>query len=155
VIIEIGNDHRGFVLKEKVKQWLEAEGHIVHDHGCESGDSSDYPDYAFAAARAVSKTEGARGIVICSNGIGVSMAANKVPGIRAALCVTDAMASQSRRHNDSNVLAIGADNAPEAENMTIIKTWLATEFEGGRHQKRVDKLMQDECCGGHPVVDSE
>lgn len=155
MVVEIGNDHRGFQLKEKVAQWLESQGHEVHDHGCGTEASSDYPDYAFAAARAVARTSGAMGVVICSNGIGVSMAANKVPGIRAALCVTVAMASQSRRHNDANVLAIGADNADESENMKIVETWFTTAFEGGRHQRRVDKLMSNECRRDHPVTEPE
>jgi len=142
--IEIGNDHRGFGFKCRVVEWLTGQGYQVTDHGCYGPDSADYPDFAYAAARAVAANPGSRGIVICSNGIGVSMAANKVPGIRAALCVNTRMASQSRRHNNANMIAIGADNASEEENLEILSTWLATEFEGERHETRVNKLMQGE-----------
>ncbi len=142
--IEIGNDHRGYLLKVALVEWLEKQGHQVTDHGCFSTDSADYPDFAFAAARAVTSAADHRGIVVCSNGIGVSMAANKVPGVRAALCLDLATASQSRRHNNSNVIALGADSVSTEENLEILATWLSTEFEGGRHEARVNKLMSGE-----------
>ena len=144
--IHIGNDHRGYALKQRARAWLEEHGHEVVDHGAGSTESCDYPDYAFAVARAVVAHPGDLGVVICSNGIGVSMAANKVPGARAALAVTPAMASQSRRHNDANVLALGAENVSLEENLRILAAWLAASFEGGRHARRVGKMVQGEGC---------
>lgn len=140
--VHIGNDHRGYELKQRARAWLEEHGHEVVDHGSPSAEACDYPDFAFAVARAVAARPGDLGVVICSNGIGVSMAANKVPGVRAALCVTPAMASQSRRHNDANVLALGAQNVSEPENLGILEAWLAASFEGGRHARRVAKLTR-------------
>jgi ribose 5-phosphate isomerase B len=142
--IHIGNDHRGYELKRRARLWLTEHGHEVIDHGADTTESCDYPDYAFAVARAVAAHPGDLGVVICGSGIGVSMAANKVPGVRAALCMTPAMAAQSRRHNDANVLALGADNLPDEENLRILETWLAASFEGGRHQCRVEKLARGE-----------
>lgn len=142
--IHIGNDHRGFALKERATAWLREHGYEVVDHGAGGTEASDYPDHAFAVARAVVASPGDLGVVICSNGVGVSMAANKVPGARAALAVTPAMASQSRRHNDANVLALGADNVPAEENLRILEAWLAASFEGGRHTRRVEKMIQGE-----------
>jgi RpiB/LacA/LacB family sugar-phosphate isomerase len=143
--IEIGSDHRGYELKEKVAEWLRARGHIVTDHGCLSSASCDYPDHAYAVARAVAGAPGVLGVVICGNGIGVSMAANKVAGVRAALCTSVAMARQSRRHNNANVLALGAENVSQEENLAILEAWLAASFEGGRHERRVVKLTAGEC----------
>jgi ribose 5-phosphate isomerase B len=145
VKIEIGSDHRGYALKETIIQWLRERGHTVRDWGCASADSCDYPDYAYPAARAVAASPGSLGILICSNGIGVSMVANKVPGVRAALCVTPAMADQARRHNDANLLALGAENVSVAENLRILEAWLEARFEGGRHTPRVEKIASGEC----------
>ena len=142
--IEIGNDHRGFALKIRIVADLTAQGHEVHDHGCASAEAADYPDHAYAVARAVAADSESLGIVICSNGIGVTMVANKVPGVRAALCVSPEMASQSRRHNDANVLALGADNVPEEVNLRILSAWLGASFEGGRHAARVRKMAAGE-----------
>ena len=141
----IGNDHRGFDLKQQITVWLNARSHEVVNHGCDSLESADYPDPAYAVARAVAASENELGILICSNGVGMSMTANKVPGVRAALCVTAAMASQSRRHNDANVLALGADNLTSEENLSVLEAWLGASFEGGRHALRVKKMMAGEC----------
>ncbi len=146
--IHIGNDHRGYELKQRVRAWLEGHGHEVVDHGSPSAEPCDYPDYAFAVAGAVVAQPGDLGVVICSNGVGVSMAANKVPGARAALCLTPAMAAQSRRHNDANVLALGAETLAPEENLRILEVWLAASFEGGRHARRVEKLSRGWPCGG-------
>jgi len=143
--IEMAADHRGFGLKARLAAWLAARGVAVRDWGCASEAACDYPDFAYAAARAVATTPQSRGIVICSNGVGVTMVANKVPGVRAALCHTPAMATQARRHNDANVLALGADDAPFEEQCAIVQAWLETEFEGGRHARRVAKIMAGEC----------
>lgn len=145
VTIEIGSDHRGFALKAALIEWLAAQGHAARDWGCASDASCDYPDYAFAVARAVSDSPGHLGVLICSNGVGMAMAANRVPGIRAALCMTPAMAEQSRRHNDANVLALGADTVSPEENRRILAAWLAASFEGGRHARRVAKMAAGEC----------
>lgn len=145
--IEIGSDHRGHALKQRLVEWLSERSHTVHDHGSPSAAACDYPDFAYAAARAVAAQAGRLGIVICGNGIGVSMAANKVPGIRAALCMSVAMAEQSRRHNDANVLALGADTLTETENLRIVEAWLGAGFAGDRHVRRVEKLMRGECRG--------
>ncbi|MBD3237069.1 MAG: ribose 5-phosphate isomerase B [Candidatus Eisenbacteria bacterium] len=149
--IEIGSDHRGYALKQRVIAHLTGAGHAVRDHGPGDASACDYPDFAYAAARAVAAQPGSLGIVICGNGIGVSMAANKVPGIRAALCLSEAMASQSRRHNNANVLALGGESLPERDNLRIVDVWLASEFEGGRHAPRVEKLMRGECRGPQPT----
>ncbi len=148
--IEIGSDHCGYALKERLIAHLRERGHEVTDRGCDSADASDYPDHGYAVARAVAEHPGFAGILICSNGIGMSMVANKVPGVRAALCVTPAMASQSRRHNDANVLVLGADNVSAEENLRILEAWLEVSFEGGRHRQRVDKIAQGECRHPHP-----
>ncbi|MBM3316605.1 MAG: ribose 5-phosphate isomerase B [Candidatus Eisenbacteria bacterium] len=149
--IEIGCDHRGFALKERIVRLLEARGHRLQDWGCPGTASCDYPEYAFAVARAVAGSPGHRGILICSTGVGMAMAANKVPGARAALCLTPAMAAQSRRHNDANVLALGADNLPEEESLRILDAWLEARFEGGRHARRVAMMTAQECRGAGPA----
>jgi RpiB/LacA/LacB family sugar-phosphate isomerase len=143
--IEIGSDHRGYQLKRRVITWLEQQGHQVTDHGCDSTEACDYPDQAYAVARAVAAEPQALGVLICSNGVGMSMCANRVPGIRAALCISTAMASQSRRHNNANVLALGADNLPVEETLRVLATWLEATFEGGRHIQRVEKMTAGEC----------
>lgn len=140
--IEVGSDHRGFDLKRSIVQWLTERGYEVVDHGCENVESADYPDHAYAVADSVAAHPGTLGVLVCSNGIGMSMVANKVPGIRAALCVSPAMASQSRRHNDANVLVLGQDNVAPEENLRILETWLGASFEGGRHRRRIEKIAR-------------
>jgi len=144
---EIGSDHRGFELKRRILSWLSERGHSTADRGCDRPESCDYPDFAYRVAREVAARLDAQGILICSNGIGMSMAANKVPGVRAALCVTPAMASQARRHNDANVLVLGADNASAEESLRILEAWMDASFEGGRHERRVRKLAAGEGGG--------
>jgi len=138
--IALGADHGGFDLKEHLKVYLREWGYTPLDLGTFSRDAVDYPDFAEAVANAVVRGEAALGIVVDSAGIGSSIAANKVPGARAALCYDRATARNSREHNDANILSLGARLiAPEAAR-EILAVWLATPFAGGRHQKRVDKI---------------
>ena len=140
-MIAIACDHGAYALKEKLKKHLEAKGLEYKDFGTYSTDSCDYPDFAGPAAEAVAAGECDRGIVLCTTGIGVSITANKVKGIRCAL-LSDVMSARlTRQHNDTNMMAIGAGVVGEMLALEIIDTWLGTEFEGGRHQRRVDKLM--------------
>jgi ribose 5-phosphate isomerase B len=136
----IGCDHAGFSLKVKVGDLLENLGHTVEDAGCHSEDSVDYPVYGKAVASGVAKGDFAKGILICGSGLGMSMIANRFPGVRAALCNDLYSAVLSRRHNDANLLVmggrlIGSDLAEE-----IVRTWLTTEFDGGRHKGRIAQL---------------
>ena len=140
-MIAIACDHGGYALKEKVKQHLIDGGYEVKDFGTDSTDSCDYPDYAAPAAKAVASGECEKGIVICTTGIGVSIVANKVRGIRCALCGDPLSAEMTRRHNDTNMLAMGAGVVGENLALRIVDVWMTTEFEGGRHQRRVDKIM--------------
>ena len=140
-MIAIACDHGAFALKEKLKTHLEAKGLAYKDFGTYSLDSCDYPDFAAPAAKAVASGECDRGIVLCTTGIGVSITANKIDGIRCAL-LSDVMSARlTRQHNDTNMMAIGAGVVGEMLALEIIDTWLGTEFEGGRHQRRVDKIM--------------
>jgi glycine hydroxymethyltransferase len=127
-------------LKAALRQRLEAEGHPVVDVGTQGEASVDYPDFAAPAARAVSTGEVPRGIVICGSGLGVMYTANRFPGVRAAWVQDDEMARLSREHNDANVLALPADRLDPERAWSLVKTWLATPFEGGRHAKRVEKI---------------
>jgi ribose 5-phosphate isomerase B len=140
VRVALGADHRGFGLKDDLKRWLAARGHEVIDLGPASADRVDYPDYAFKVADAVVRHQADRGILICSTGIGMSIAANKVRGVRAALADSVRLARLSREHNDANVLCLGADFVSAAETRRIVSVWLRTEFAGGRHARRVRKL---------------
>ena len=142
--IAIACDHGGYELKMKVKEHLLALGHEVSDFGCDSLDSCDYPDFGVPAARAVAAEICDTGIVICTTGIGISIAANKVNGIRCALCGDTASARLTRQHNDANMLALGAGMTGPVLALEIVDTFLNTAFEGGRHQRRVDKIMQAE-----------
>jgi len=142
VRIALGADHRGFALKEELKAWLAARGLRVIDCGAASADRVDYPDYAFKVADAVQAGEAERGILICSTGIGMSIAANRFPKVRAALCSSVLLARLSREHSDANVLCLGADFVSGAEARRIVGVWLRTEFAGGRHARRVRKLGQ-------------
>ena len=138
--IAMASDHGGFALKEDLRTWLTELGHEVEDFGCFDAASCDYPDFAQAAARAVAGGQCQRGIVICTTGIGVSMAANKVHGVRCALCGEPWSAEMTRRHNNANMLAMGAGAVGPLLDRRIVETFLTTEFEGGRHQRRVDKI---------------
>lgn len=139
--IAIGSDHGGFDLKEQVKTWLQEMGHEVVDFGCHSKESCDYPDFGAAVARAVASGQCERGIVICTTGIGISITANKVKGIRCALCSDPWSAEMTRRHNDANMLAMGAGVVGPLLAQRIVEAFLSFAFEGGRHQRRVDKIM--------------
>lgn len=138
--VVIASDHGGFLLKEELIATLTSLGYEMLDMGCYSTDSVDYVDYAQAAAEAVLSGQSDRAILICGTGIGMSIAANKFPGIRAALCHDCFSAEATRAHNDSNVLCIGARVIGSSLAESIIKIWLGTEFSGGRHQRRVDKI---------------
>jgi ribose 5-phosphate isomerase B len=143
--IALGADHKGYLYKEKVKRFLQEEkGHQVEDFGTFSEESVDYPDFAIKVAEAVSKKEMDRGILFCWSGIGMCISANKVKGIRSALCLNEEMAKLSRQHNDSNVLSLSAKFIGEKELLKIVEAWLETPFEGGRHQRRLDKIALEE-----------
>lgn len=138
--ISIASDHAGFNLKKDIVNWLKENNYEIMDFGTYSEESVDYPDFAVPAAEAVSNKESNYGIVICGTGIGVSISANKVPGIRAANCCTAEMAKMARLHNDANVVAFGARLIDFELAKSIVTTFLETEFEGGRHIKRVEKI---------------
>ena len=140
-MIALACDHGALALKEAVKKHLTEIGLDFKDFGTYTTDSCDYPDYAAPAARAVASGECDRGIVMCTTGIGVSMVANKIKGIRCALLSDKMSARLTRQHNDTNMMALGAGVVGEKLAMEIIDTWLETDFEGGRHQRRIDKLM--------------
>ena len=142
--ISIGCDHGGFALKQTLRDHLQAQGHELVDVGCYSQDSCDYPDFGAAAARLVAEGQCARGIVIWTTGIGISISANKVKGVRCALCGEPLSAEMTRRHNDANMLALGAGITGPNLAKKIADVFLSTEFEGGRHARRVDKMMQIE-----------
>ena len=139
--ISMGCDHGALTLKNKVAEHLKALGHEVVDFGTNTAESCDYPDFAAAAARAVATGECDRGIVLCTTGIGVSIAANKVPGVRCALLSDLWSAKMTRLHNDTNVMALGAGVVGENLALEIVDVWVGTEFSGEqRHQRRIDKL---------------
>ena len=138
--IGIASDHAGYWLKERIRRYLIERGFDVRDFGTDSEQRTDYPDYGAACARAVAKGECSTGIVICGTGIGMSIVANKVKGIRAALCNSVTTARLARQHNSANVLALGGRIVGESVALDVVDTWLATDFEGGRHIRRVDKI---------------
>ncbi|WP_417044078.1 ribose 5-phosphate isomerase B [Dysosmobacter sp.] len=138
--IALGCDHGGYALKCDIIKLLEKLGHEVVDFGCHSTESCDYPDFGEAAARAVASGQCDRGIVICTTGIGISIAANKVKGIRCAHCADSLEAEMTRRHNDANMMAIGAGFTGKNLAERMVEVFLSTDFEGGRHARRVDKL---------------
>lgn len=140
--VALASDHGGYKLKIKVKSLLEEEGIEFYDFGPNNTDSVDYPDFAKKVATAVSNGEYNLGILICGTGIGMSIAANKVKGIRAALCHDVFSAKATRQHNNSNVLAMGERVIGSELALEIVRTWLNTEFEGGRHQRRIDKISE-------------
>ena len=139
-MIALGSDHGGYALKQHIIEYLDAHGLDYRDFGCHSTESCDYPDFGEAAARAVASGQCDRGIVICTTGIGISIAANKVKGIRCAHCADSLEAEMTRRHNDANMMAIGAGFTGKNLAERMVEVFLSTEFEGGRHARRVDKL---------------
>ena len=138
--ISIGSDHRGFHVKAKLIQLLQQWGHEVTDEGAYDNQSVDYPDIAAVVSRKVSKHDVDRGVLICGTGIGMAIAANKFAGVRAAPCHDEVTAEMSRRHNDVNVLCLSADLLGERRIDRMVELWLRTEFEGGRHARRVDRI---------------
>ncbi len=142
--IAVGSDHRGFTAKEQIAALVQSLGHEVTDLGTHSTDACDYPDLAVAVAESVASGRAERGILICGSGIGMSIMANKVRGIRAALCYDAFAAEMSRRHNDANVLCIGSDRVSETVLSDMIRGWVKTEFEGGRHARRIEKIANYE-----------
>jgi ribose 5-phosphate isomerase B len=148
--IAIGSDHRGFDAKERIKALLESMQQEVVDRGAYGHQACDYPDAALAVAEDVSAGRAERGILFCGSGIGMSITANKVDLVRAALCHDELTAQMSRRHNDANVLCLPADLMGDALMQSIVKMWLTTEFEGGRHARRVEKILAYERDGHAP-----
>ncbi|MCQ2548308.1 MAG: ribose 5-phosphate isomerase B [Clostridia bacterium] len=138
--IAVASDHGGFALKEKVKAHLIERGIEVLDLGTNSEESVDYPKYGQACGEAVVSGQADKGIVVCGTGIGISIAANKVKGVRCGLCTSVEMAHLTKQHNDANILAMGGRTTEEGLAIAIVDEWLDTEFEGGRHQRRVDML---------------
>lgn len=139
--IAIACDHGGYRLKEVLKASMIAQGYEVIDFGTNSEDSVDYPDYAYKAAKAVANKECERGVVVCGTGIGVSIVANKVDGIRCALVHDLFSAKATRQHNDTNMIAMGGRVIGEGLALEILNTWLHTDYEGGRHDQRIEKMM--------------
>ena len=140
--IAVAADHAGFALKEKLRQRLAQEGHEVIDFGANSTESCDYPDFAQPAARDVAQGRSDRGILVCSTGIGMAMAANKIAGVRAAPAQSEDEVRMTREHNDANVLTLGAKYLDEERALDLIHVFLNTEFAGGRHARRVAKIAQ-------------
>ena len=138
--IVVGSDHAAYELKEAIKEKLIGEGHEVIDVGCDSPESVDYPKYGHAVGRTVASGEAERGIAVCGSGIGISITCNKVPGIRAALCTSVEMAEMCRRHNNANVVCMGARMISQELAFDIIDKWMTTEFEGGKHLRRINEI---------------
>jgi ribose 5-phosphate isomerase B len=138
--IAIGSDHAGFTYKEAIRDMLLAEGHTVRDFGTYSPERCDYPDFCFPVARAIAAGEFERGIVLGGSGNGEAMAANRVIGVRCGVCWNEQVAVWNRSHNDANCLSLGERTISHEAAMSIVRVWLATEFEGGRHLQRIQKL---------------
>ncbi len=139
----IASDHAGFELKERLRSTLAELGYEVADIGTHSTASTDYPDYAHPLAQEVSTGEATRGVLLCGTGLGMSYVANRYPGVRAAVAWTPEIASLARKHNDANVLVLPARFVSDEDAIAILRTWLGTAFEGGRHGTRVDKIERD------------
>lgn len=142
--VAIGADHAGFELKEKVKKYLQEKGVVVEDKGTSSTESVDYPDFAIQVAKEVAQKKVDWGVLVCKSGIGMSIVANKVKGVRAALCHSVEDTKLARGHNDANLLALSGAFTTEEEAKKIVDAWMETEFEGGRHERRVGKIKQME-----------
>lgn len=140
--VAIASDHRGYHLKERVMSLLKSRGHEVIDEGPASDAAVDYPDFAALVAKKVSSGEVERGILICGTGIGMAISANKFAGVRAAACADEVTAELSRRHNDLNILCLSGDLLSANSTERVVIKWMETEFEGGRHQRRVEKIRQ-------------
>ena len=148
--VVLSSDHRGYQLKDSLKKFLEERKIEFLDVGTFSADSVDYPDFAMLAAEKVSHGDYDRGILICGSGIGMCIVANKFPGVRAAVCHDVSAAEMSRKHNDSNMLSLGADVINEELARKILHVWLETKFEGGRHLRRIQKISDIESRLGKP-----
>ncbi|HSG06422.1 MAG TPA: ribose 5-phosphate isomerase B [Nitrospiria bacterium] len=142
--IAVASDHAGVDLKNKITEFIKRLDKGVCDFGTHNRDSVDYPDYGIPVAQAVSKGKNPRGILICGSGIGMSIVANKFPGVRAALCFDLYSAKVSRLHNDANILVLGGRVLDEKTAIEIVRLWLTTEFEGGRHSRRIEKIKEIE-----------
>lgn len=142
--VAVASDHRGYHLKEKVIALLKVRGYEVEDEGPSTDESVDYPDFAALVASKVSDGAADRGILICGTGIGMAISANKFPNVRAAPCVDEVTAELSRRHNDANVLCLSGDLLSSRTAERLVEIWMETGFEGGRHQRRVEKIRQME-----------
>jgi ribose 5-phosphate isomerase B len=153
--VALGSDHAGYALKEELRALLEERGHEVVDVGTRSPDSTDYPDYAAQVGRQVAEGAVDRGILVCSTGVGMSIAANKIPGVRAALAFNTDEVRLTRAHNDANVLAFGARYTTVDAGLEMIDVFLETPFEAGRHQRRVDKITALEITAGDAGEGSE
>jgi ribose 5-phosphate isomerase B len=144
--IAIGADHAGFVLKDELAAQLRSAGHQVQDFGTHSAESTDYPDYAGPVAKAVADGAAERGVLVCASGAGMSIAANKIRGVRAALATTPDEVHFVRAHNDANVLTLGARHTPAELANGLVRVFLETPFDGGRHQRRIEKIAKLEVC---------
>lgn len=143
-MIAIGCDHGGFKLKEEIKRYLEKQGIACKDYGCYSEESVDYAPFALQVANSVKDNESDYGILVCSTGLGISMAANKVKGIRAAVCTNEFCAEMTRKHNNANVLCLGGMVVDTETALKLVDIFLSTAFEGDRHQRRIDQIAQIE-----------
>ncbi|MBN1808541.1 MAG: ribose 5-phosphate isomerase B [Planctomycetes bacterium] len=148
--IAVGSDHAGFELKKALVEYLGSTCHHVEDMGTGSGESVDYPDFAAVVGKAVAGGSADRGVLVCGTGIGMAISANKIRGVRAANCTDEYSAEMSRRHNDANILTLGSRVVTPEIGVRILKVWLGTEFEGGRHAKRVRKITGLENQNRHP-----
>ena len=142
--IVIGSDHAGLALKEELKEFLATLGYRVTDLGTHSDQAADYPEYAARVAEAVASGQFPRGVLVCGSGIGMAIVANKFPNVRAAVCLDEDMARLSRCHNDANILALAGRRTGTEKAQAILAAWLETEFEGGRHRARLDKIREIE-----------
>jgi len=151
--IIIGADHAGYTLKEYLKNYLKGKGWEINDVGTESADPVDYPDFGCEVALKVARGDFPRGILICGSGVGMTVLANKFPGIRAVLCLDVETAKLSRLHNDANILCLAGRRTGKEDALKILDIWLNTAFEGGRHQRRLDKIRKwEEKICPHPIV---
>ena len=142
--IAVGSDHAGFLMKERLRTYLQERGYVVEDCGTHSQRAADYPDFAHKVAARVARREVEWGVLVCGTGIGMAMAANKIPGVRAATCNDTLLARFAREHNNANVLALGSRMLDESAARKILDTWATARFTGGRHKQRVDKLTRIE-----------
>ena len=150
--VSIGSDHRGIEQRKIIADAIESAGHIVDDCGTFSTDSCDYPDIAYAVATKIAAGESQMGVLICGTGIGMSIAANKINGVRAAVCCDLETAKLSRQHNNANVLCLSGEAFDAGQYAELVTQWLGTEFEGGRHARRVDKILEIENGSLNPKV---